>query len=53
MNKLNYKLINLTLVAIAIYFVYKTGNLWIGLISKIIHIFLQLLALLYSPKDKL
>ena len=40
MNKLNYKLINLTLVAIAIYFVYKTGNLWIGLISKIIHIFL-------------
>jgi len=40
MNKLNYKLINLTLVAIAIYFVYRTGNLWIGLISKIIHIFL-------------
>ena len=43
MNKLNYKLINLTLVAIAIYFVYKTGNLWIGLISKIIHIFLPFL----------
>lgn len=40
MSKLNYKLINLTLIAIAIYFVYKTGNLWIGVTTKFVHIFL-------------
>lgn len=43
MSKLNYKLINLALVAITIFFVYKTGNLWIGVTSKIIKIFIPFL----------
>lgn len=43
MSKLNYKLINLALIAITIYFVYKTGNLWIGVTSKIVKIFLPFL----------
>ena len=43
MSKLNYKLINLALIAITIYFVYKTGNLWFGVIGKIIKIFLPFL----------
>lgn len=51
MSKLNYKLINLALIAITIYFVYKTGNLWIGVTSKIIKIlipFLFAFALAYA-----
>ena len=40
MSKLNYKLINLALIAITIFFVYKTGNLWIGITGKIIKIFI-------------
>lgn len=43
MSKLNYKLINLTLIAIMIFFVYRTGNLWIGVTSKIVRIFLPFL----------
>lgn len=38
MSKLNYKIINLALIAITIYFVYKTGNLWLGLVGKIMNI---------------
>lgn len=51
MSKLNYKLINLTLIALTIYFVYKTGNLWIGVTGKIIKIiipFLFAFALAYA-----
>lgn len=51
MSKLNYKLINLALIAITIYFVYKTGNLWIGVTSRIIKIlipFLFAFALAYA-----
>ena len=51
MSKLNYKLINLTLIALTIYFVYKTGNLWIGITGKIIKIiipFLFAFALAYA-----
>ena len=43
MSKLNYKLINLALIAITIYFVYKTGNLWTGVTTKIVKIFLPFL----------
>lgn len=43
MSKLNYKLINIALIAITIFFVYKTGNLWIGMSEKIINIFLPFL----------
>lgn len=43
MSKLNYKLINLTLIAIMIFFVYRTGNLWIGVTGKIVKIFLPFL----------
>lgn len=43
MSKLNYKLINLALIALTIYFVYKTGNLWIGTLNKLTNIFLPFL----------
>lgn len=43
MSKLNYKLINLALIAITIFFVYKTGNLWTGVATKIVKIFLPFL----------
>lgn len=43
MSKLNYKLINLALISITIYFVYKTGNLWIGVISKFTNVFIPFL----------
>lgn len=51
MSKLNYKLINLAIIAITIYFVYKTGNLWMGVTSKIIKIlipFIFAFALAYA-----
>lgn len=51
MSKLNYKLINLALIAITIYFVYKTGNLWIGVTGKIVKLlipFLFAFALAYA-----
>ena len=34
-NKLDFKLINLGLVVLIIYLMYCTGNLWIGVVSKI------------------
>ena len=43
MSKLNFKLINLALIAITIFFVYKTGNLWLGVTGKIIKIFIPFL----------
>lgn len=33
-NKINYKLVNLCLIALLIFLVYATGNLWTGIISK-------------------
>lgn len=39
MNKLNYKIVNLTLISVMIYFVYKTGNLWSGILGKCANIF--------------
>lgn len=37
-NKINYKLVNLTLVVVTIFFIYQTGNLWLGVLGKIISI---------------
>lgn len=34
-NKLDYKILNCALIMVIIYLVYKTGNLWGGIISKI------------------
>lgn len=51
MSRLNYKLINLALIAITIFFVYKTGNLWMGITDKIVKImvpFLFAFALAYA-----
>lgn len=51
MRRLNYKLINLALIAITIFFVYKTGNLWMGITDKIVKImipFLFAFALAYA-----
>lgn len=37
-NKLDYKLINTTLIVLIIYLMYHTGNLWIGIFNKIVQI---------------
>ena len=42
-NKLNYKLVNLTLIALIAFLVYLTGDLWIGIIKIIFKIFLPFL----------
>lgn len=34
-NKIDYKLINLALVALIVFLVYRTGNLWLGIAGKI------------------
>lgn len=34
-NKINFKLVNIVLVLLIIYFLYKTGNLWGDIVSKI------------------
>ena len=43
MKKINYKLINLALIVIIIFFMYKTGNLWIGVGHKIMNILIPFL----------
>jgi len=42
-NKLDYKLVNICLITLIIYFLYKTGNLWTGVLGKIGAIFLPFL----------
>ena len=42
-NKINYKLVNLALIALIAFLVYLTGNLWIGIIKLITKIFLPFL----------
>ena len=39
-NKINYKLVNIILVLIIIALVYFTGDLWVGIISKVLEILL-------------
>ena len=40
MKKINYKLVNLALVVLIIFLVYKTGSLWLGVFHKIFNILL-------------
>lgn len=50
-KKVNYKLVNLALIVITIFFLYKTGNLWMGVIDKMMSIlipFLFAFALAYA-----
>ncbi len=42
-KKINYKLVNLALIVITIFFLYKTGNLWMGVTNKIIGILMPFL----------
>lgn len=42
-NKLDYKLINTTLVMVIFYLLYKTGAVWLTVLSKIFSIFLPFL----------
>ncbi|MDD4036038.1 MAG: AI-2E family transporter [Bacilli bacterium] len=37
-NNLDYKLVNIVLIALMIYFVYITNSFWVGFLSKIINI---------------
>ena len=43
MKKINYKLINLCLIVVTIFFLYRTGNLWIGVTNKIVNILIPFL----------
>ena len=42
-KKINFKLVNLTLVVLMIFFLYKTGHLWMGIIDKVVDIMLPFL----------
>ena len=42
-NKINFKLINIALITVIIYFLYQTGNLWMGVTNKIYQIALPFL----------
>lgn len=37
-NKINYKLINITLMVLIVYLLYKTGHLWMGITNKLFSI---------------
>ena len=43
-NKLDFKLINIALIAIICFFIYQSGALWLGILDKILKIILPLLA---------
>lgn len=42
-NKLDYKLVNFALIALIIFLLYSTGNLWMGVLSKILEIIIPFL----------
>lgn len=42
-KKLDYKLVNLAVLALIVYLMYHTGNLWIGIFNKIVSIVLPFL----------
>lgn len=53
-NKLDFKLVNLALLAVFIYFVYQTGSLWMGILGKVISViapffFAFVLAYVFNP----
>ena len=37
-DKINFKLVNIALVSLTIFFLYRTGHLWTGIISKVFQI---------------
>lgn len=37
-NKIDFKLVNLALIALIVFLIYTTGNLWIGILHKILKI---------------
>ena len=50
-DKLDFRLVNLALIALTVYLVYKTGHLWMGTIDKILEIiipFVLAFALAYA-----
>ena len=42
-NKLDFKLVNLAIIVLIIFLLYQTGNLWIGVVNKILQIGLPFL----------
>ncbi len=42
-KNINFKLINLALIALIVFLVYRTGNLWIGILGKVLEIVLPFL----------
>ena len=42
-NKLDYKLVNFALIALIVFLLYQTGNLWTGVLGKILEIVLPFL----------
>ena len=42
-NKIDFKLVNLALIALIVFLIYRTGNLWIGVLNKIVAIALPFL----------
>lgn len=42
-NRLDYKLVNFALIALIVFLLYQTGNLWTGVLSKILEIVLPFL----------
>ncbi len=42
-NKLNYKLLNILIIVVIIYLLYKTSGLWLGILSKLIAVVLPFL----------
>ena len=39
-NKLDYKLVNFALIALIVFLLYQTGNLWMGVLAKVLEIIL-------------
>ncbi len=42
-NKIDYKLVNLALIVLIVFLLYRTGNLWIGITGKVVSIVLPFL----------
>ena len=42
-NKINFKLVNVTIIALIVFLLYQTGHLWIGLTNKLLQIILPFL----------
>ena len=43
-NKLDFKLINIALIAVICFFIYQANPLWLGILNKILKIILPLFA---------